>query len=666
MVGRAASDVNRDARGTVSGMNTLFRLGRALGDRLSLQAALVALNAPLAVLLLARNLRGLPREPLTVVYTAGAVLGWYLAPALLVGAVIGLLLARWRRTALAVTAALLAVYLFYLLIDGFVFAVYKFHVDFFWLGFLLHDFSGLGIPPSMVLLAAGALAALAGLEVLLARWTLRLRRRGRLAGWFTALVLAALAVSQVLHVAAYEVEDTRITGVTARLPFYVPLRSHHHAVRYGHLLPMVHHTAPAPGDSAAAALAAAETPAGSFRYPLAPIRRDSPARRPNIVWILLESWRADTMNREVTPRIAGLADSATVCLNHFSTGNSTVAGLFGMFYGLYPTYWEAVKSDAARIDNPVLIDVLREEGYDFGLFARSHFKRHKIQDTVFRGYPVVEKFRGRSADQWDRDLTDRMLAFIDDHADGRPFFALGFYKASHFNYNYDAAHAKFRPARKLSSGLVGGRRENPEIYLNDYRNSVFFDDDQVGRILDRLQERGLLRNTIVVITTDHAEEFNDDGADYWGHGSNFTRWQTQVPLVLYCPGRPPQRITARTSHLDLPPTLLRACLGVRNDPADYSDGRTLFEPLPPGRPLVVASYFNHAFIVGDDVYAVLPLGMKSYRLDDITRPAAPPDPRVLRRLMADLGRFYGAAGAPSVSPPAAETTGPAAAAPATH
>ena len=624
-------------------MNHVRRFLRGIGRRLSLQAALVLFNAPLVVLFVLRDLRGLPADLLTVVYTAGAVVGWYLAPALLMGALVGLFLGPWPRVGAVVSGGLLGLYLFYLLIDGFVFAYYKFHVDFFWFSFLARDFSGLGVPLSLVLLALGALAALLGVEFFLARLAWRLRRRGPATALFTVIVLLGLSVSQVLHVAAYEKEDTRITRVTPRLPFYMPLRSHHHAVRYGHLLPMIHRTGS--GPTAADSLTTAGRRTGALQYPLARIVRDPPGTPPNIVWILLESWRADTMNPEVSPRMAGFADSATVCLNHFSTGNSTVAGVFGMFYGMYPTYWEAVKSDAPRIDGPVLIDVLREEGYDFGVYAHSHFKRHKIQDTIFRGIPVVEDFRGKSSDERDRDLTDRMLDFIDAHAaSGRRFFLMAFYKASHFSYSYDKAHAKFQPTRKFSTGLVGGMRGNPRKYLNDYRNSVFFDDDQIGRVLDRLQRYRMLRNTVVVITTDHAEEFNDNGAEYWGHGSNFTCWQTHVPLILYCPGRGPRCIHAMTSHMDIVPTLLEECFRVRNDPKDYSDGLDLFGPLPQERPLVVAGYFNHAFIIGDNVFEVRPLGLKGYKLGDITRPAGPPDPTLLHEIMADLTRFYGSKG----------------------
>ena len=56
--------------------------------------------------------------------------------------------------------------------------------------------------------------------------------------------------------------------------------------------------------------------------------------------------------------------------------------------------------------------------------------------------------------------------------------------------------------------------------------------------------------------------------DYWGHGSNFTQYQTRVPLVL-CHSRPPRGSSIHPlSHVDIPTTLIQEIFGVRNDPSD--------------------------------------------------------------------------------------------------
>jgi membrane-anchored protein YejM (alkaline phosphatase superfamily) len=107
------------------------------------------------------------------------------------------------------------------------------------------------------------------------------------------------------------------------------------------------------------------------------------------------------------------------------------------------------------------------------------------------------------------------------------------------------------------------------LIMNRYINSCNHLDTQFGRVIDYLQEKGLLDSTIVVMTGDHGEEFMETGR--WGHNSNFTDWQTLVPMVLWAPGMEHGVVKKMTSHLDLPATILKK-LGVTNDPADYSLG----------------------------------------------------------------------------------------------
>src|SRR5207249_3295947 len=133
-------------------------------------------------------------------------------------------------------------------------------------------------------------------------------------------------------------------------------------------------------------------------------------------------------------------------------------------------------------------------------------------------------------------------------------------KSTHYSYYYPPANARFWPHRKLNVALAGDRSMIGS-YLNDYRNSVNYVDGLVGDVVRSLEAAGLMGNTIVVVTGDHAEEFNDNGAGYWGHSSNFTEYQTHVPMVMYVPGQPPRRVTAVTTHVDIPTTLIQEICG---------------------------------------------------------------------------------------------------------
>src|SRR5699024_3017075 len=109
--------------------------------------------------------------------------------------------------------------------------------------------------------------------------------------------------------------------------------------------------------------------------------------------------------------------------------------------------------------------------------------------------------------------------------------------------------------------------ENTDVepFFNLYRNSVHFVDALIGKALDKLRAQGMMDDTIIVITGDHGQAFNDTGLGYWGHNSNYSRYQTKVPLVIHWPGRQaPRRIGYFTSHMDIAATLMQRVLGVNN------------------------------------------------------------------------------------------------------
>jgi uncharacterized protein len=433
-------------------------------------------------------------------------------------------------------------------------------------------------------------------------------------------------------VLAYERNDSRITQITPRLPFYYPITSHSDAVKYAHVLPVLSETR---------ALEAGDT--RSLRYPLQDVLAHIPpgGRRPNILVILLESWRFDTMNERVSPHMQQFGQRASVFTNHFSSGNSTPSGVFSVFYGIHPTYWTAVKANSATVDNPVLIDALEDTHYTFGIFADSHFQRHKIKDGMFRGIEVKEDFAGREADAKDADLTRQLIDFMaENHAAKRPFFGFAFYKSTHFNYYYPGDHASFLPARKLNLALTGGLHDDREAFLNDYLNAVHYTDELVGRVIAALDSTGAISNTIVVITSDHGEEFDDNHADYWGHTGNFTGYQTRVPMIVYVPWQSPRVVTAPTSHIDIPPTLLVEGLQCSAPATSYSNGQNVFSPLPAARPFVISSYVNHAIVSGENVFVVYPMYVQKYNLWDINQEASALSADDARTIMEGMSRFY--------------------------
>lgn len=598
-------------------------------DAYERMCAALFLGTPLLGLLLFRYLEGVPLGGWSAFYVATILGGYYLLAALGLMTLAFWAFAAWVPAAIAASGGVLTLLFGWLAVDGVLYRLMRFHADALSLPLAVSSLRGSGLSaPTWALGIAVAIAS--GILVGMFCWVAgRLPHRRIFCGVMAALCLASCLVGQALHVLAYERGDTRITSLTPRFPLYYPVRSHEAASQHAGLLAAIRENAGGKGGRALA------FPGVGFSF-----EGLSPARRPNILVLLLESWRSDCMNATVTPRIHRLAGRSAVFLDHFSSGNCTTPGVFSLFYGIHPTYWDAVKADAGSHRTPPLVDALSADGYGFGIFADSDFDKQKIKQALFAGIEVREQFDGGTPDQKDLDMNRRLLAFIHGERSARqPFFAFAFYNSSHFNYHYPKESAPFVPAYKLNAAAPPQNLDRTP-YFNDYRNAVHYLDGLIGEVIRDLEKTGALRDTIVVVTGDHGEEFNDNQEGYWGHAGNFTGYQVRIPLVIYMPGQPPRRVTAPTCHVDLAPTLLREALGVTAPVRTYSNGYDLFGALPEARPVVVGSYVNYAVLAGDEVSVIYPMFIQRYALWNIRRRARPVRPEILRQVLGEMRRFY--------------------------
>jgi arylsulfatase A-like enzyme len=88
-----------------------------------------------------------------------------------------------------------------------------------------------------------------------------------------------------------------------------------------------------------------------------------------------------------------------------------------------------------------------------------------------------------------------------------------------------------------------------------YDDCIVFLDEQLDRLLDDLRAKGLLDNTVVIITSDHGEAFGDHG--FLGHSHSLFLEEIRVPLVILCPGAPTgQVVESPVSLRDLPATVV--------------------------------------------------------------------------------------------------------------
>lgn len=347
--------------------------------------------------------------------------------------------------------------------------------------------------------------------------------------------------------------------------------------------------------------------AGKQMYPAATIHRTTGAPRPNVIWLVGESLRADALCPEVMPNLFAFAEKSSRFLNHYSGGHGTRPGLFSMFYGLHGFSWDAFL-DKRR--PPLLLDWMREDDYQFLCQTSSDFSYPEFNKTIFSSVPkecIRERTKGLKPWENDAENITRLLDFIRNREPNRPFFGFCFFEATHAPYHFSPDGVLYSDYQKSINYTTISSKE-ADALRHRYANAAHYLDSQFQRLFAFLEADETLReNTIVIVTGDHGEEFFEKGR--LGHNSTFVKEQIHVPLVLHIPGEAPRVIDVVTSHEDLPPTLAPR-LGVSNPPKDFTLGQNLLSP-DYKRECTVICGWDTAAVISGKFKAPLPLGIHS-------------------------------------------------------
>lgn len=519
-----------------------------------------------------------------------------------------------------------------LFVDTLVYQQYRFHLN---SAVLAMFFSSASDEIFEFSLATKLLLALIALLVIVGQWWLaRLvwrfvaRSPRRYFGYPLAAALVLLFLGTNLFYAyADAVGNFAVTRQTRLLPLYEPLTAKDFLREHGF-------------DVVTTARADIEAVGGSFDYPRLPLQTHKPDHRPNILFLVLESWRFDALSDKVTPHIAAFAENNLRFLRHRSGGNATRVGIFTLFYGIPGTYWQSALQTGTRA---ALVQRLDRLGYHFALYPSAPLYSPEFNRTVFAGMTGLRlTSEGDSSPARDIDANQDFIRFLQQRGPhAKPFFGFLFYDSPHAYDVPDGAPMPFQPSWDAVNYLALGDAVRPPGFVNLYKNTVHFVDTLVGKVLDTLRAQGLMDDTIIFVTGDHGQEFNDLGLGYWGHNSNYARYQTHVPLVVHWPGKGAENITYLTSHLDIAPTLMKRALGVENAFAATSVGHDLFDP--GGRlPILMAKYRGYAAYTGEGYVVFPPFGGidvrdKNYRLIE----GASPPPGIIRAVLKQLSRFRG-------------------------
>ncbi len=582
------------------------------------------LNTVLSTLLIFSYLRVIPDfHAIHDATTSGVILAWSFliisfiaqmslfnfAMAALVFIVCLILPWRWLVFTLAI---LLASFLqFVLTIDSVIFVLYKFH-----LAMLAWQIFQAGAVSQVILLSTpeklfilSCLIGFIAVQSLLAWLMWWMLKHTHVLGHGANFAVALVVVFTVSYLLMF------ISTHYRRLHIFSPT-DHRFLIKAARVVPYYNeiYEQLMPGEQAVRSLATSQGwvpiltkgPDKKLRYPLQPLQCSPSKPLLNIVIIAIDTWRYQSFNNMVTPNIFKFAQHAWQFTNHWSGGNSTKPGIFTLFYSLPPTYWDAFREQEMA---PILIRQLLSQNYQFALLLSAPMTFPPMDKTVFKDIPNKLLFTpGVNSKIRDRFITHGFIHFIKNRDTQRPFFSFLFYDAAH-NYCDTATpfQKPFQPAIKECDRISLTNDSDPLPYINRYKNAVHFNDQEIGKVLTALKQQGLMKNTVVIITSDHGEQLNDEGMGYWQHASAYTPHQLKVPLIIHWPGESPKVVNYLTTQYDIVPFLLQKILGCVNPIADYSVGAPLLTP--GGRDYFIAgSYKDYAVITPQQILRVYPGG----------------------------------------------------------
>jgi arylsulfatase A-like enzyme len=324
--------------------------------------------------------------------------------------------------------------------------------------------------------------------------------------------------------------------------------------------------------------------------------------RPNVVLIVVDSLRADRLTPEVMPRTTALADRGTRFDRAFVPLPRTFPSWLSMLTGRYPhdhgirhmfPRWEARERDFAAAPRfleqagyrTVVVsdfagDIFRRADLGFERVVAPTFNlREVIRERIVEAHkPLLPLLRGCLA-RWALPVLREVHTAPDafavtqdalgevDRAPDRPFLLTLFYSTPHFPYSAPSpyyarfADPSYRGRFLYSKAQVLGQEAPPDAAdIRQIRalfdGAVAASDAAIGELVDGLAARGLLEDTVVIITADHGEGLYEAGRGQ-GHGDHlFGSAATAVPLVIVDPrGGQPHRVSQVVSLVDLGPTL---------------------------------------------------------------------------------------------------------------
>ncbi len=293
----------------------------------------------------------------------------------------------------------------------------------------------------------------------------------------------------------------------------------------------------------------------------------------NIVLVTIDTLRADRLGRGLSPELDALAASGVQFTTARTAVPLTLPAHTTLLTGqLPPAHGVRLNGDTLGADVPTLATALKGAGYRTAAFVGAYVLDRRF--GLARGFDTYDDRIPRNAEATDAleasrpaaSVVDAAIAWL-DAAPAEPFLL--------WVHLYDP-HAPYAAPEPWRSRFAG----------QPYDGEVAYAGAQVGRLLARLDARGVTDHTIVVVAGDHGEGLGDHGEST--HGMLAYDSTLRVPLIVRAPGLTPATVAVPVSLADVAVSVLQ--LSGAQAALPQASTRTLRNPDPRGEVYAETTY----------------------------------------------------------------------------
>lgn len=291
----------------------------------------------------------------------------------------------------------------------------------------------------------------------------------------------------------------------------------------------------------------------------------------NIIFISIDTLRQDHVgiygyDRGTTPEIDALAREGVWFKNSYSTAPWTLPSHMSMFTGLPPSVHK-VDFDKKILgkDISLFTEILHDSGYITGAFFSAIYLKGKYGFS--RGFDKYSDQIYKNADE----ITNKAIEWIEPKKKEKFFLFLHYFDvhwpyrpsiniAEKFDVNTSEKrwfrYGKLQFFRKFSDPIIKLSPKIKKKIINLYDGEIFRVDRNIGRLISYLKNEGLYNKTVLVITSDHGEEFKEH--ESFGHFHQLYSELINVPLIIRYPKKIKGNLVVNdpVSSIDIPATIL--------------------------------------------------------------------------------------------------------------